>query len=115
MNYSYVEQIKAIQQIREIISREMQAYTKAVLNQAIELSPLLRVSNHALNDAASTIAAINITPTLQEHVELITLIKKIFSGNGNLTFDGEIIDKINKIVNPEDTWDYHNKQINPTE
>lgn len=40
--------------------------------------------------------------------ELVALLKKIFPGNGNVNFDGAVIDKIAKMINPIDDWGYKN-------
>jgi len=107
MNTTYKEQINTIQQVREIISKGLDSFNNSIsnrnaaLHQQIELSPILKISDAALNDAASTIAAINLTPTLQEHQILIDLLKKVFLGKGTVDLDVELLQQINDLVNPE--------------
>lgn len=38
--------------------------------------------------------------------ELIALLKQVFIGNGNINFDGQVIDKVAHIVNQNDDWKY---------
>lgn len=45
---------------------------------------------------------------VKNYDELVALLKEIFPGNGNVNFDGAVIDKIVKIINPIDDWRYKN-------
>lgn len=38
--------------------------------------------------------------------DLMPLLKQVFKGNGNINFDGTILNKIAHIVNSDDQWNY---------
>jgi hypothetical protein len=42
----------------------------------------------------------------KQYDELLELLKQIFPGNGNVNFDGKVIDKIAHMIRFNDDWKY---------
>ncbi len=45
--------------------------------------------------------------------ELVSLLREVFTGDGNVNFDGNVIDKIVHLIRPSDKWRYSQEQEDP--
>lgn len=50
----------------------------------------------------------------EKYNELIMLLRIIMPGNGNINFDGRILEQIRALINPNDDWNYNNQHNHGT-